>query len=93
LLAAVVVQHKEILHTSVLKMALTQHFITRQREQRDRLIPVAELLEVVALMVVVVVQVLEAVAVAAGLLEMALKELGVVTLDLVSLMEAMVDLT
>ena len=42
---------------------------------------------------VVLVEVLEAVAAAAGLLEMALKEPGVVTLDLVSLMAVMVDQT
>ena len=44
-------------------------------------------------MVVVVLQVLEAVAAAAGLLEMALKETGAVMVDLVSLMAVMVDQT
>ena len=62
-----------------------------QREQRDRS-PML-LLEVAERMVVVVLQVLEAVVAAAGLLEMALKEPGAVMVDLVSLMAVMVDQT
>jgi hypothetical protein len=73
-------------------MALMQHLITRQREQRERATPVVHQ-ELAELMVVVVVVEVEAVAAAAGLLEMALKVAGVVTLDLVSLMAVMVDQT
>jgi hypothetical protein len=66
-------------------MVLMQHFITRQREQRELDTTRVGLVEMVELMaVVVLLQLLEAVAAAAGLLEMVLKEAGAVALDLVS---------